>query len=429
MKIAWFKENISPEIGTLIAGYAYNDVSVVKHDDLFMTGLCLDDGKNKALIISSDIIALDGFYIRDMRKKCAEILQTSEEMIFFSCTHNHSGPETATPGVRPENLNKPYLEKFTAKILDNIAKLKDFKECIVTFYSAQCDVNMNRRYTTPDNVASFMPHRRELRAMANGFADKELGVVAFLDIENKNPVYIIGNYAAHPLAGHSPGIGGLRISADFPGFFRDYITHETGAEAMFITGAAGDMVPREDEMGIDGARNTGVALAKEAIGSVIDIQRNPARFHLQSPVLGGDIRSFTTPIRKQYIGKIPPEYAGKNDVTLEIQTLAIGDICFVGVPGEVCAELGQEIKWHSPFRRAFIAYYSTADFSYIAPGNFLVSGGYEGLAQQFSARGSLLLVNTAVESMYDLREKIYPSSGDEAYPDYLIHKLVDIPAN
>lgn len=214
-----------------------------------------------------------------------------------------------------------------------------------------------------------------------------------------------------------------------PGFFRDYITSGTGAEAMFINGAAGDMVPKEDEMGIDGARKTGIPIAKETIVGVIDIKRNPARMQFDSPKIGGDIRTFTTPIRKQYIGHIPPEYANKTDVTLEDQTLAIGDICFVGVPGEVCAELGQEIKWHSPFRRAFIAYYSTADFSYITPGNFLVSGGYEGLAQQFSARGGLLMVNTAVDAMYDLREKLYPSDGDEPYPDYLEHSLVNLPSN
>ena len=117
-------------------------------------------------------------------------------------------------------------------------------------------------------------------------------------------------------------------------------------------------------------------------------------------------------------------------MTLEIQCLAVGDICFVGMPGEVCAELGQEIKWHSPFRKAFIAYYSTSDFSYMAPLNFLVSGGYEGSTQQFGSLGGLELVCTSVKAMLELRNELFPDPpGAETYPDRLDQPLVDLPPN
>ena len=97
MKIAWFKREINPELGTGVAGYDFSTKSKVIHDNLYMTGLCMDDGENKALIISFDLLALDGWYIRNLQKECAEILNTRPEMILFSCTHNHSGPEAATP--------------------------------------------------------------------------------------------------------------------------------------------------------------------------------------------------------------------------------------------------------------------------------------------------------------------------------------------
>ena len=54
MKIAWFKTNISPEIGCHLAGYSLNDISVAKLDDLFMTGLCMDDGERKVLLVSAE---------------------------------------------------------------------------------------------------------------------------------------------------------------------------------------------------------------------------------------------------------------------------------------------------------------------------------------------------------------------------------------
>ena len=59
MKIAWFKKVISPEIGAYLAGYSLNDKSVAKRDDLYMTGLCADDGERKVLIISFDLLGLD----------------------------------------------------------------------------------------------------------------------------------------------------------------------------------------------------------------------------------------------------------------------------------------------------------------------------------------------------------------------------------
>ena len=97
---------------------------------------------------------------------------------------------------------------------------------------------------------------------------------------------------------------------------------------------------------------------------------------------------------------------------------------------ELCAELGQEIKWHSPFRRTFIAYNATAYFSYIGPANFFVAGGYEAFSQRFSARGGLELVKTSSDAMFDLREELYPSEeAGDPYPDNCPDTLVNIPPN
>ncbi|MBR2873945.1 MAG: hypothetical protein IKB99_10655, partial [Lentisphaeria bacterium] len=76
---------------------------------------------------------------------------------------------------------------------------------------------------------------------------------------------------------------------------------------------------------------------------------------------------------------------------------------FVGVPGEVLAELGQEIKWHSPFRKTFILYDSTAYFDYICHGNAFISGGYEAWSQLCDSRGGLQMVNAAVDGLYALK--------------------------
>ncbi len=431
MKIACFKENISPEIGAYLAGYNTIDQSVMKLDDLYAVGLCIDDGENRVLLVSFDLLGLDGWFVRENRKKCADILGIPESAVLFSCTHTHCGPHTRSLASKPEMLARDYMKKLSDILCRAVKNLGNFREVVPYFHSVLCDENQNRRYTSGDNRTSYTPFRREFVPMRTNFADKELGSLMFLEPGSDRPVYVIANYAAHPLAGHVPGLGSLRISADYPGALRDYVTANTGAECMFISGAAGDLVPKEDEFGDEAFRSLGIRLGKQVIGGIVDASRSPHRYGLENAKVASSISTFTAPLRKKYRNdpaRLPAEYLGSDDVTLEIQCVAVGDVVFVGVPGEVCCELGQEIKWHSPFRRTFIAYNSTAYFSYIGPANFLVSGGYEAFSQRISSRGGLKMVNTAVDALCDLREKLYPSD-DEVYPDNCRDTLVNIERN
>ena len=429
MKIAWFKKVISPEIGAYLAGYSLNDKSVAKRDDLYMTGLCADDGERKVLIISFDLLGLDEWYTRRIREKCAEILGISSEAVLFSCTHTHTGPECRLIKSKPEQLHTEYLENLEKWIIEDVTNLSNYRECSVYFYSSKCDENRNRRYVTACNQATFTPHRREVVPIAAEYADKELGELCFIDTETRLPIYLIGNYAAHPLAGHAPGLGGITISADFPGVFRNYVTAETGAECMFISGAAGDLVPKEDEIGSAAVNQMGINLAKAAIGGLIDGPRNPGRFGMPEAKVGAKSKFVPVPVRKSKKNRFPEYYEGKDVIDLEMQVVAIGDVCFVGVPGELCCELGQEIKWHSPFRKAFIAYNSTGYLDYIGHANMLVSGGYEGNCQLFTARCGLLLLTGAADAMFELRDELYPPEEGEIYPDCVSNALVNIPAN
>ena len=429
MKIAWFKRVITPEIGTTIAGYGVHDVTVVKTDDLYMTGLCADDGTDRVLLVSFDLIGMDAWTVGRLRGKCAEALGVKPANVLLTCTHNHTGPQTRTLARAPEVLNTAYLDRLEAALLEEIAGMTDFRECDAYFYSAKVDENRSRRYVTACNHASFTPHRREVVPIVTEYADKELGQLCFVEPETRTPLYVIGNYAAHPLAGHAPGLGSHKLSADFPGAFRDYVTAETAAECMFISGACGDLVPKEDELGAGAVRQMGENLGKAAIGGLIDCVRNPGRFRMPDARVGGIIRTAHVPIRKNKKASLPPYYQGMDAVDLEMQIVSIGDVCFVGVPGELTCELGQEIKWHSPFRRAFIAYCSTGYIDYLVSVNMMVAGGYEGYSQCMTARCGLMLLNAAADGMFELRDSLYPAPEGDCYPDCLVSPLVDVPPN
>ncbi len=419
MKISWFKTNISPEIGSCISGYCVGDVATSKLNDLFMTGLLADDGERKVLLISFDLLCLDRIYILKYRKLCGEILNIPPEAVMLTFTHTHGGPQTNTePGKLADLLDSKYLDKLENLLRDECKKLISSPqnlECDVFFYSNKVDANKNRRVVTADNYAAYIPCRAELRNCADGFTDQELGSILFFPRQSSMPAYVIGNYASHPLAAHTPGSGGFRISADYPGFFRDYVTAETGAECMFVTGACGDLFPHKDELGSEGAKQMGIQLAEGVFRAMLDVQRNTERFQMTEQKVGAICRSIRVPLRPFYRNneKMLPKHDLNDDhIELEIQCLSIGNTCFIGVPGEWCSELGAEVKWHSAFRKTFIAFAATAYNEYICPGNFLLQGGYEARHQHFPARYSIDMVKLAVDATYELRDILYPLPED-----------------
>ena len=413
MKISWFKRDITPEVGTRVSGYGMEDVSFSVWSKLLMTGLLADDGENKVLLISFDLQCMDVEYIRKFRQVCGNILDIPPEAVMLTFTHTHGGPQTNCEARFTDHLNLPYLEMLEKALIEECSQLVQKPqaiECDSYFYSVTVDENKNRRVVSADNYASFLPHRAEFRPLANGFTDQELGSIMFFPVDKKRfPAYIIGNYAAHPLAAHTLGTGSRRISADYPDAFREYVTDETGAECMFVSGACGNMIPRRDELGSDAAREMGRHLGEGIFRSLLDATRNPERFCMKSPKVGALCRRLTVPLRELYRRKpewLPDRDHGKTEIELEIQCLSIGDVCFVGVPGEWCAELGAEVKWHSAFRKTFIAFGATAYQDYMCPGNFLLQGGYEARKHHFEPRYAINMVKTAVDATYDLRDQI-----------------------
>lgn len=437
IKAKWFEADISPEVGALLAGYGPNDVSVAKHDSLVASGLCLDDGTNRVMLLSLDLIGLDYDSIKDLRRRLSAITGAPEEGILITCTHTHQGPHTrmfhrkqALTGEKvfnedPNSLDSLYMKTLYERLEAAARKMMEGKwgQYVVGFHSGQCDENRNRRYTTEDNHATFNAHRPILHKLTTGIADHEVGTLVLLGGPT-GVAYVVGNWAAHALTAHSPGLGGRRISADFPGFYRRYIENETGAKAMFVQGAAGDLVTKDDECGLAAAKRVGEAVATQSILGIISMSRCFDRFAIQSPRVGGVIKPFTSRLRKKW-----RDFYKCDTATFDVQVVAVGDVCFVGLPGEVVCELGLEIKWNSPFARTFIAYLATGYTGYVTPMNLMAAGGYEAQSHRFASADTLTMVKTAQDAMLELRRRIFPDADtdEDPYPDNQHPPIVNMP--
>jgi len=407
MKIAHYEQIISPELGNKIAGYGGFDVACRKTDDLVLSALALDDGQHKALLLSYDLISIDETMLDRIRSEAAKVLGIPDDYVIISCTHTHQGPHSCTHPVHFELFDEQYMEQLMDWTCEAAEKLKDsFIDVDAYFYSSKVDANVNRRFVKRDNRGDTFPVHRDMESLADEYCDQELGLLIFMQAGGHTPVAVLANYAAHPLATHAPGLGEHTITSDYPGFLRKAVMYESGAACIFVSGAAGDMFPKESELGQAAARRMAEKLCSAIMIAMIDAYRQPKRFKILNP----EIKALRTKVdfkrrmdNPSPNGGVPPYYRGKDVFTLPLQFLSIGDVALVGVPGELLAELGQEIKWHSPFRKTFILYASTASFDYICHGNAFVSGGYEPWCQHMDSRGGLQLVNAAVDGLYQLK--------------------------
>ena len=111
MKVASFKKVITCQVGDDLAGYGAGITSEAFHDDLYMRGICMDDGTQKAVMISFDLLGLDQDEDETIRRIFREETGIPEENVVLSCTHTHSGPP-ARKINSPNMFNERYVKEL-----------------------------------------------------------------------------------------------------------------------------------------------------------------------------------------------------------------------------------------------------------------------------------------------------------------------------
>ena len=396
-------------MGTLLAGYPRKSPAVQIHDDLLVSGLAFDDGKTRALLLSFDLIGLEEESIRRIKMECAKICDIDPENILLTCTHTHSGPYTISVHQRSDT---EYLENLFVWVQEAVEDaFVDMTEVLVFHYSVAAHENINRRIVFPDNSCLYLPDNKHLHNLADGVVDPELGILFFMNNLTKENAATLVNYAAHPLSSQTGGISSSTITSDYPYYLRDQVEKEIGGTCIFIQGAAGDLHPKEFECGFTATEKMGKNLARKvihayyAIGGYYDyLQTEPEkRYQIINPEIKTHTEKFMMNFREGDSNYRKYFQKREGSIEAELQYLLIGDICLVGVPGELLVEPGLEIKWHSPFQKTFILYNSTAYLSYIAHTNTFVSSGYEPDTSPFDKFSAFDLVSCAIKGFRELK--------------------------
>jgi len=425
---------ITPPIGTYLAGYdARTDPARGVHDELDARCLVLDDPSGAVVILAVDVLQLPTAFANAVRAAIAQTTGIPRERILACATHTHSAPDlegTYTPGGPDRSLTEMWRRALAG--------------CAEAAWRGRVDADVEFGLGTVDGVGVNRRH-------PDGHpVDPLVGVVS-ARLRGGERACVLVNYTCHPVV---LGPDNLCISADYPGFARRAIEAVEGPRtlAMFTNGAEGDVNTGHsaDLSGIGApipgrtfarARRLGHRLAGEVIkvlaGPMVGLSGPIAAtacevflpFRETPPpaaaeaalaaadrevgrlvALGADPNAATAAKIRRFHAAVHLGVARRRaaatapGVTAELQTVRVGDLALVGIPGELFVELGLAVKARSPFLHTLVLGLANGSVGYLPTREACESGGYEAVATQFALGAGEMVQNACLEMLQSLKE-------------------------
>lgn len=213
------------------------------HDEPMCRALALSEGDTAFVIAVLDLVGANGPLLAAIRTEASRHARLSPERILIACTHSHASPDMqGLWGGASASYEAHVAHRAATAIAEAHQRLEPATARAST--AALGGIVRNRRgWSETDETLTTL---RLTRASDDGI------------------IATLVNYACHPTAS---GAANTEVSHDWCGYAVDAIERDTGAPAIYINGAVGDVNPLR-EGGFDAARATGEAVASAALRSL-----------------------------------------------------------------------------------------------------------------------------------------------------------------
>lgn len=445
---------LEPPVGLAMLGYGGRiGRSIGVHDDLAAQALVFSDDVRKVAIVGVDLLAIGARIADDIRATVAARSDIPADAILVAATHTHSGPVFnlyATPRADAKagsdrNLQWEHAlpEKIANAILQASATLQPatLRAATVPF-----TLGTNRRLLRADG-------RIQLAANYAGIADPEASVLEVRGTDSQ-PIAFVLNYPCHGVVLCEDN---LLYSRDWPGFAMDalekpkpHASPKVQPISIFLQGATGNIDPRSRgsfevarEHGEQLARDALVALSasRELSGASIIARRIPLSLQLKDLAKelnvahecvaqtqasldnhrGGGGHQLKR-LRDHHAQSLAALHAlealqdqnrrdqrvdvARGELITALTILAIGDVAFVGIPGELFVELGLALKANHYFAHTFVVGYCNDFIGYLPTRDAYAQRGYEVETARVAADSGELIVTAALTALANLRAEI-----------------------
>jgi len=419
---------ISPPIGAPLAGFAARQgVSEGIHDDLFARALVLANGKAVVALVSVDLLALSGDFIKRVRARIHSRTGIDPSSVMIASTHTHAGPVTITTFFNPEeSVDSAYMNSLADAL----------EESVTNAWQTRFPAKVGVGVTEVDGVGV------NRRSADQRPIDEQVGIIKIDDPDGRTRAVLI-NYSCHPTV---LGPDNLLVTGDFPNFAVEQLEKSIGPDgfAMFVNGTQGNIsMGHSSELSAIGvitpgrtferAAELGHLLADATLDALPGIATSdaPALHSLTIPVnlplknyppLEQAIKSLQD--ADELLAKLtsegaPPDrimpaktqrlyasitnfYAGEaralpdGHLPIELQGFRVGDAAFIAVPGEVFVEIGLTIK-RRVSQRTFVVGIANGYIGYVPTREAYATGGYEVVSSKCQPAAADVLIDNVAQ--------------------------------
>ena len=238
LKVGFSRVEINPPIGVNLRGYFHQRLNEAILDDLEINTVVLEKDGVAVALISLDSEAADTAYYDAAREYASKVTGLDKQAIFIHTTHTHVGPCFGREDAWTNDIDREYDSFVMKKIADSIVyAMADLKPARMGIGFSKAErIGFNRRYLMKDGTTKTNPGVNNPDIVKSiGLLDETVNVIRFERECGDNVV--IGNYGNHPDV-----IGNNKASADWPGFTRRIFERAVdNTKCIFFNGAQGDI--------------------------------------------------------------------------------------------------------------------------------------------------------------------------------------------
>ena len=448
--------NITPPLGTEIVGYFQARYASGVLDELEINALALTAGEDKIVLMSADLCYIN----RPAQEKICEAVckatGLTKDQIVIHSTHTHTGPvvsmgtggslvsgdEDAESAKLVREYGRMLCRKFADAAVMALADLKPAKMGWAVGHAP--NIAFVRRFRMKDGKVRTNPGVGNPDILHPiGDVDERVNVLRF-DREGADTI-VLANMGCHP-----DTIGGCKVSADWPGFFRRRTEKALdNVKAIFFNGAEGDvnhvnvnakggdhndMFHDFDDVdrGYGHARHMGNVMA----GAVLQVYDKVNYTEVDNLRFAKKISNLPSNMPKPEDMPLAHKYndlhlAGKDDqipfkgmelttvvaeagrmVRLEhgpesfplpLTAIAIGNVALIGVPGEPFNGVGIGLKSAEGWDLVLPTCLTNGNEGYFPMQDSYDEGGYEARSSRYKAGTAELIISEGKALLDGLR--------------------------
>lgn len=439
LKVGAASVDITPPLGTPMAGYYGERAAEGVHDPLYAQAIVLERDGKKAALVGLDLIATTFGIVAEARRQIEETTGIKGADVMISATHAHTGPILQGKGdrVHPFGGKNPlaveYGERLPGLIAEAVRKaeqgLKPAR--IAAVHGHESSICFNRRFHMTDGTVGWNPGKLNPKILKPaGPIDPDVAVVYFESAdEAKAPLATYVNYSVH-----LDNVGGAKFSADVPATVRDLLGRFKGPDmvTLYSAGCCGDV----NHINVKWATPQGGHANAARMGTILSGEILRAWPELDPATATGALRTKTAKVALPLPAITDEDIAAARDVVarledkskpvpfleqvqafkvldvearkgepneVEVQVITLGDkYAWVSLPGEIFVELGLAIKQDSPFEHTIIAELANGIIGYIPSRRAYAQGNYEVVSARCAEGSGEMLVDAAVKMLKEL---------------------------